>query len=49
VQLLLGGAAGETLFADVEKLGTIGSAFGVGPTQLDELMKKVVEKMLQEN
>jgi hypothetical protein len=32
----LGGAAGETLVADVEKLGTIGSAFGVGPTQLDE-------------
>ena len=31
-----GGAAGETLVADVEKLGTIGSAFGIGPTQLDE-------------
>ena len=31
-----GGAAGESLVADVEKLGTIGSAFGVGPTQLDE-------------
>ena len=33
----LGGAAGETLVADVEKLGTIGEAFGVGPTQLDEI------------
>ena len=32
-----GGAAGEVLVADVEKLGTIGSAFGVGPTQLDEI------------
>ena len=31
-----GGAAGETLVADVEKLGTIGEAFGIGPTQLDE-------------
>ena len=31
-----GGAAGETLVADVEKLGTIGSAFGIGPTQLDD-------------
>ena len=34
--ITLGGAAGETLVADVEKLGTIGSAFGIGPTQLDE-------------
>jgi len=31
-----GGAAGETLVADVEKLGTMGEAFGIGPTQLDE-------------
>jgi len=34
--IAVGGAAGETLVADVEKLGTIGSAFGIGPTQLDE-------------
>lgn len=33
----VGGAAGEVLVADVEKLGTIGEAFGVGPTQLDEI------------
>ena len=31
-----GGAVGETLVADVEKLGTMGEAFGIGPTQLDE-------------
>ena len=36
-QSLLGGAAGETLVADVEKLGTIGSAFGIGPTQLGDI------------
>ena len=32
-----GGAAGETLVADIEKLGTIGEAFGIGPTQLDDI------------
>ena len=30
-----GGAAGETFVADVEELGTLGDAFGAGPTQLD--------------
>ncbi len=35
--IAVGGAAGEVLVADVEKLGTIGEAFGVGPTQLDEI------------
>ena len=34
--LVLGGAAGETMVADVEKIGTIGGAFGIGPTVLDE-------------
>ena len=34
--IAVGGAAGETLVADVEKLGTLGEAFGIGPTQLDE-------------
>ena len=32
-----GGAAGEAFVADIEKLGTIGSAFGVGPTQLGDI------------
>ena len=32
---VLGGAAGETLVADVENIGTIGDAFRVGPTQLE--------------
>ena len=32
---ILGGAAGETLVADVENIGTIGDAFRVGPTQLE--------------
>jgi hypothetical protein len=32
---VLGGAAGETLVADVEQIGTIGDAFKVGPTQLE--------------
>jgi hypothetical protein len=33
--IVVGGAAGETLVADVEKLGTIGDIFEAGPTQLD--------------
>jgi hypothetical protein len=33
--IAVGGAAGDTMVADIEKLGTIGTAFGVGPTQLD--------------
>jgi len=32
---VVGGAAGETFVADVEKIGTIGDAFDIGPTQLD--------------
>ena len=32
---VLGGAAGETFVADVEKIGTIGDAFEAGPTVLD--------------
>jgi hypothetical protein len=32
-----GGAVGEAFVADIEKLGTIGSAFGVGPTQLGDI------------
>jgi hypothetical protein len=32
-----GGAAGEAFVADIEKLGTIGEAFGVGPTQLGDI------------
>ena len=32
---VLGGAAGETLVADVENIGTIGDAFKFGPSQLD--------------
>jgi hypothetical protein len=32
---VLGGAAGETLVADVEQIGTIGDALSFGPTQLD--------------
>ena len=32
---VLGGAAGETLVADVENIGTIGDALKIGPTQLE--------------
>ena len=32
---VLGGAAGETLVADAENIGTIGDALRLGPTQLD--------------
>ena len=32
-----GGAAGETLIADVENIGSIGDAFEAGPTQLTEV------------
>ena len=32
---VLGGAAGETLVADVENIGTIGDALEFGPTQLE--------------
>ena len=32
---ILGGAAGETLVADNEQIGTIGDALSFGPTQLD--------------
>ena len=33
--IVLGGAAGETLVSDVEKIGTFGDVFEKGPTQLD--------------
>ncbi len=33
--IVAGGAAGETLVADVEKIGTFGDLFEGGPTQLD--------------
>ena len=33
--IALGGAAGEATVADIEKLGTIGTAFEIGPTQLN--------------
>ena len=33
--IVAGGAAGETLVADVEKIGTIGDLFEGGPTELD--------------
>jgi len=33
--VVLGGAAGETVVADVEKLGTLGDIFEGGPTELD--------------
>ena len=33
--VVAGGAAGETLVADVEKIGTIGDLFEGGPTELD--------------
>jgi hypothetical protein len=33
--IVAGGAAGETLVADVEKLGTLGDIFESGPTELD--------------
>ena len=33
--IAVGGAAGDTMVADIEKLGTIGTAFHIGPTQLD--------------
>jgi hypothetical protein len=32
-----GGAVGEAFVADIEKLGTIGEAFGIGPTQLEDI------------
>jgi hypothetical protein len=31
----VGGFAGDTMVADIEKLGTFGDAFHIGPTQLD--------------
>ena len=37
--VVLGGAAGETFVADVEKIGTIGDAFEAGPTVLDREVK----------
>ncbi len=33
--IVAGGAAGETLVADVERIGTFGDIFEAGPTQLD--------------
>ena len=33
--IVIGGAVGETLVADVEELGSIGDIFEAGPTQLD--------------
>jgi len=33
--IVAGGAAGETLVADVEKIGTFGDMLGAGPTELD--------------
>src|SRR6056300_1440883 len=33
--IVAGGAAGETLVADVEKIGTVGDMFEAGPTELD--------------
>jgi len=33
--IAVGGLAGDTMVADVEKLGTFGDAFHIGPTQLD--------------
>jgi len=33
--IAVGGAAGETLVADVENIGTIGDVFEAGPTELD--------------
>jgi len=33
--MILGGAAGETLVADTESIGTFGDMFQAGPTQLD--------------
>ena len=33
--IVVGGAAGETLVADVEKIGTFGDVFEAGPTELD--------------
>tara|TARA_R100001198_G_scaffold907_1_gene634 strand:+ start:1060 stop:5193 length:4134 start_codon:yes stop_codon:yes gene_type:complete len=33
---IMGGAAGETFVADVEKIGTFGDMFEKGPTQLDK-------------
>jgi len=33
--IAIGGLAGDTMVADVEKLGTFGDAFHIGPTQLD--------------
>ena len=38
--VVAGGAVGETMVADVEKLGTIGDAFGAGPIQLDRREKE---------
>jgi hypothetical protein len=36
-----GGAVGEAFVADIEKLGTIGSAFGIGPTQLEDINEEI--------
>ena len=38
--IVVGGLAGETFVADVEKLGTIGDAFEAGPTQLDRKIRE---------
>jgi len=38
--VVVGGLAGETFVADVEKLGTIGDAFEAGPTQLDRKIRE---------
>ena len=38
--VVVGGLAGETFVADVEKLGTIGDAFEAGPTQLDRNIRE---------
>ena len=37
--IVAGGAAGETLVADVEKIGTFGDLFEAGPTELDRDVK----------
>ena len=37
--VVAGGAAGETLVADVERIGTIGDLFEGGPTELDRDVK----------
>jgi hypothetical protein len=33
--IAIGGLAGDTMVADIEKIGTFGDAFHIGPTQLD--------------